>query len=590
VTAAARRSPADFLWFLPSAGDQRYLGSTIGARAATPAYLRQVAVAADQLGFSGALMPTGAHCADAWITAASLAPVTERLRLLVALRPGLTLPAESARQAVTLDRISEGRLLLNVVTGGSTEILQKDGDFLDKQSRYARTAEFLHVVRQLWSSSEPVTFTGDHIGVEGAALNNRPDPVPAVFFGGSSGPAGPVAAKYSDVYLTWGEPLAAVGQKLDWVGGLAAEHGRTLRYGLRIHVISRDTSAQAWAEADRLLEGIDPADVARMQANLARSESEGQRRMVELRGGSNDRLVIAPNLWAGVGLVRGGAGTALVGSHAEVADRLAEYAQLGITHFVLSGYPHLLVGEPDDHHLALRLGGVEPEPRPRRAVGLAEGQQVVEDRRQQVDRHDHVEGLGPAALARLLELQRADADEVAGRADQRGAAPVRMRWRHEDGFVQRVLPVASEGLAGDDVPGERMRPPTGSAGHDSAPDLGLVRSAEGQRRQVEPPQRLDQAESGLIVEAEHMPLDRAALAAMNPNRLGFHDQVADGQDQPLVDQDAVSGALGSQGLRRESFGRHQRMQPHHGIERPVQIEAVVPRLGLSRRRDLVSTQ
>ncbi|ORB90804.1 LLM class flavin-dependent oxidoreductase [Mycobacterium persicum] len=336
-----------FHWFLPTYGDSRNLvagghGTAMrGDRPATLKYLHQICAAAETNGFEAVLTPTGLWCEDAWLTTAMLVERTETLKFLVALRPGLTSPTLAAQMAGTFQRQSGGRLLLNVVTGGEPHEQRAYGDFLDKQSRYARTAEFLHVVRQLWSSSEPVTFTGDHIGVEGAALNNRPDPVPAVFFGGSSGPAGPVAAKYSDVYLTWGEPVAAVGQKLDWVGGLAAEHGRTLRYGLRIHVISRDTSAQAWAEADRLLEGIDPADVARMQANLARSESEGQRRMVELRGGSNDRLVIAPNLWAGVGLVRGGAGTALVGSHDEVADRLAEYAQLGITHFVLSGYPHL---------------------------------------------------------------------------------------------------------------------------------------------------------------------------------------------------------------------------------------------------------
>jgi alkanesulfonate monooxygenase len=199
----------------------------------------------------------------------------------------------------------------------------------------------LDVVRQLWTSEAPVSFAGDHVRIEGAALNNRPDPVPPVFFGGSSGPAGPVAAKYADVYLTWGEPPPAVGEKLDWIRGLASNIGRELQYGLRIHVISRDTSEEAWAEADRLLAAVDPADVERVQASLARSESEGQRRMLSLHGGSSNRLLVGPNLWAGVGLVRGGAGTALVGSHAEVAERLVEYAELGIDHFILSGYPHL---------------------------------------------------------------------------------------------------------------------------------------------------------------------------------------------------------------------------------------------------------
>jgi alkanesulfonate monooxygenase len=162
-----------------------------------------------------------------------------------------------------------------------------------------------------------------------------------VYFGGSSGSAGPVAARYSDVYLTWGEPLSAVAEKLRWIEGLAADAGRTLSFGIRLHVISRDTSEDAWREAGRLIAHASDDMVATVQAGLATSESEGLRRMRELHGGSRDRLEISPNLWAGVGLLRGGAGTALVGSHAEVADRIEEYADLGISEFILSGYPCL---------------------------------------------------------------------------------------------------------------------------------------------------------------------------------------------------------------------------------------------------------
>lgn len=336
-----------FHWFLPTYGDSRNLVagghgmSMHGDRPATLRYLRQVCAAAETNGFEGVLTPTGLWCEDAWLTTAMLVEDTETLKFLVAFRPGLLSPTLAAQMAATYQRHSHGRLLLNVVTGGEPHEQRAYGDFLDKEARYARTAEFLHVVRELWTSDEPVSFAGDHIRIEGAALNNRPDPLPPVFFGGSSAAAGPVAARYSDVYLTWGEPLAAVGEKLDWIRGLAGSNGRILQYGLRIHVISRNTSEEAWAEADRLLAAVDPADVERVQASLGRSESEGQRRMLNLHGGSSGSLLVAPNLWAGVGLVRGGAGTALVGSHVEVAERLVEYAQLGITHFILSGYPHL---------------------------------------------------------------------------------------------------------------------------------------------------------------------------------------------------------------------------------------------------------
>src|ERR1700748_2204024 len=158
------------------------------------------------------------------------------LKFLVAFRPGLLSPTLAAQMAGTFQRHSDGRLLLNVVTGGEPHEQQAYGDYLDKQARYARTAEFLDVVRQLWTSKEPVTFAGDHIRIEDVQLNTPPDPIPAVFFGGSSGSAGPVAANYSDVYLTWGEPLAAVGEKLDWIRGLAAEARRNLQIGLPVHV------------------------------------------------------------------------------------------------------------------------------------------------------------------------------------------------------------------------------------------------------------------------------------------------------------------------------------------------------------------
>ncbi|MGW6356817.1 LLM class flavin-dependent oxidoreductase [Streptomyces sp. NPDC055092] len=341
--------PLTFHWFLPTNGDSRHIvggghgvptGSAGGDRPASLAYLGQVARTAEQLGFDGALTPTGAWCEDAWLTTAMLVEQTERLKFLVAFRPGLVAPALAAQMAATYQRHSGGRLLLNVVTGGEDHEQRAYGDFLDKEARYARTDEFLHITRALWRG-ETVDFDGEHERVAEARLTRLPDPVPPVYFGGSSKAAGPVAARHSDVYLTWGEPPAQVAEKIDWIRTLAKAEGRDIRFGIRLHVIARDTAQEAWAQAHRLLSGIDPKIIANVQAGLARSGSEGQKRMLALHGGSADGLEIYPNLWAGVGLVRGGAGTALVGSHTEIADRIAEYHALGIDEFVLSGYPHV---------------------------------------------------------------------------------------------------------------------------------------------------------------------------------------------------------------------------------------------------------
>ncbi|ORV10668.1 LLM class flavin-dependent oxidoreductase [Mycobacterium celatum] len=342
-------------WFLTTYGDSRNLiagghGSTMrGDRPADLRYLIQLAQAAEINGFEAVLTPTGQWCEDAWLSTAMLLDATQSLKFLVALRPGLISPTLAAQMAATFQWQSQGRLLLNVVTGGESIEQRAFGDFLTKEARYERCAEFLDIVRRLWTSEDPVTFTGEHLRVEQASLARRPEPLPAVFFGGSSAEAGRVAARFADTYLTWGEPPEQVSDKLDRIRGLASAQGRVLGYGIRLHVISRDTSEQAWAEANRLLSGLDPHTVAAAQRSLARSESEGQQRMRQLHGGGGDftagadarSLEIYPNLWSGVGLVRGGAGTALVGSHQEVADRIAEYAALGLQHFILSGYPHL---------------------------------------------------------------------------------------------------------------------------------------------------------------------------------------------------------------------------------------------------------
>jgi alkanesulfonate monooxygenase len=339
----ASRRPLDFLWFLPTSGDGSYLGSARLARPGGHRYLREIAQAVDRLGYMGVLIPTGAGCEDAWITAASIATHTERLKFLVALRPGVTTPAQAARQAATFDRVSGGRLLLNVVVGGHPADLAGDGLFLGHDDRYEQAAEFLAIWRRLMTG-ETVDFTGKHLTARGGKLVFPPlqTPYPPLYFGGSSDPAQQLAAEQCDLYLTWGEPPAQVAEKLAAVRRRAAQTGRSIRFGIRLHLVVRETDAEAWAAADRLIAHLSDETIAVAQRKLVtESDSEGQRRMVALHNGDRTRLEVSPNLWAGVGLVRGGAGTALVGSAETVRDRIEEYRALGIDTIVASGFPHL---------------------------------------------------------------------------------------------------------------------------------------------------------------------------------------------------------------------------------------------------------
>lgn len=301
--------PAHVHWYLPTNGDDRgivgsgdgepHQGSAAAARSggrsrsASIDYLALIARAAEQLGYEAVLTPTGLWCEDAWIVTAALTQVTSRLRFLVAFRPGLISPTLAAHQAATFQRVSGGRLLLNIVTGGDSAEQRRLGDHLDHDQRYSRTAEFLTVLRGVAAADPPFTYTGQHYQVRDASVDVTPWGPPPVFFGGAS----PAAER---------------------------------------------------AEADRLLVGLDDARIIAHQAVFAASESVGQRRMAALHGGDRARLEVYPNVWAGYGLVRGGAGTAIVGSHEQVAERIEEYHALGVDHFILSGQPHL----EEAYHLA----------------------------------------------------------------------------------------------------------------------------------------------------------------------------------------------------------------------------------------------
>jgi alkanesulfonate monooxygenase len=340
--------PLHVHWFLPSHGDGREIAKRVTDDAPVDTvrrepdldYLIQVAKAADRLGFHGALTPTGLFCEDAWLVATALAGHTSRLRFLLALRPGAMAPMVCAQMAATFQRLSHGRLLFNIVNGGDADEQRRYGDWLDHDQRYARTAEFLDILERAWPG-RPFDFTGTHFRVA-AGLLTRPHPVrPPIYLGGSSPAARRTAGRHADVFLAWGEPPHGIAGLIKDARAEADRHGRELRFGSRFHVISRDTAAEAWQVAERLVNTIDPARITAAQERFRRSESDGQRRMAALHGGRADALEVYPNVWMGYGLVRPGAAATLVGSHEQVAERIEEYHALGLDHLVLSGQPHL---------------------------------------------------------------------------------------------------------------------------------------------------------------------------------------------------------------------------------------------------------
>ncbi|KUI25505.1 LLM class flavin-dependent oxidoreductase [Mycobacterium sp. GA-2829] len=338
-----------FHWYLPTHGDTTTIADNRGSASVraeshlepTLHNLTALGRAAEDYGFEAVLTPTGSHCEDSWIATAALAQHTRRLKYLVAFRPGVLSPTLAAQQVSTYQRFTGNRLALNVVTGGDDDEMRRYGDAIDKSARYRRTGEFLHVVRGIWTDPD-FSFHGEFYDIDAARTAYPLAQTPTVYFGGSSPEAIEVAARYADVYLTWGEPPDQVVEKIDRVRAAAARHGRILRFGVRLHTVARPTSAQAWQRAEELIAGLSADEVRRAHDRYLASGSEGQRRMAALTTGDlvdARSLEVHPGLWAGPSLLRDGAGTAVTGSYEEVAAVFEEYRRLGISEFVLSGYP-----------------------------------------------------------------------------------------------------------------------------------------------------------------------------------------------------------------------------------------------------------
>lgn len=359
----------EFFWRIPTHGDGRAVSSAgwnrgdwgeAGGRRTAPGardgvadgfryfdYAAQVARAAELAGFDGALIPSSFQSDEPWIMAAALAGETRRLRLMPAFQAAFVAPAYAAKMAATLQRISGGRLEWNIITGGSAPAQRAYGDFVPHDERYARTAEFLDVVAELWPGA-PVTREGRLYPLENGQLTQplARERKPGVYFSGASDAGLEVAAKHADTYLMWLEPIDAMRATMDRLNGLAARHGRRPRYGVRVDVFARDTEAEAWAEARRLWEAAErkPAQPGKSMASATGADSVGAQRQAALRPAgaqSFEDYIIGPNLWAGLGVVRPGPTVGIFGDHAQVAERLSDYVAAGVDNFILAANPHL---------------------------------------------------------------------------------------------------------------------------------------------------------------------------------------------------------------------------------------------------------
>lgn len=313
--------------------------ATIGETAIDRGYLRDFARAHEEHGFDRVLIGHFSTAPDAWAIAGYAAAQTERLGFLIAHRPGFVAPTLAARHATTLDHLTGGRIALHVITGGNEAEQRADGDWLDKEARYRRTDEYLDLLTRVWTSEEPFDHAGEFYRVEGAFSDVKPlqRPHPPLSFGGASGPAVVVGAKHADVYALWGEPLAAVRERLAAVRA-AAPPGRSPRFSLSLRLILAPTEAAAWDTARGYLERIVSLQGgAPDEAVMAQPGAVGSRRLLDFAA---EKETHDKRLWTPIAAATGAAGntTALVGTPDQVAESLLDYYDAGVSAFLIRGF------------------------------------------------------------------------------------------------------------------------------------------------------------------------------------------------------------------------------------------------------------
>ncbi|MEP6780827.1 MAG: LLM class flavin-dependent oxidoreductase [Gemmatimonadaceae bacterium] len=367
-TTTLPTSDLDLLWFCQLAADSEFIGGGT-LRKPTAAYLASLVETSAEMGFSSLLTATNYHAEhDAFTASVATLARTQGAGLLIAVRPGMFHPAIFAKMASTAAAMFPGRVRINVVTGSNPAENAMYGDNDEHDARYARTREWIHVVSRLWTERS-VDHEGTFYKMKGAVLEPKPSPMIPIYVGGHSEPAQQIAAELSDVYLLWADTVAGVAARLETMRVQEAIAGRQTKWGLRVHVIVRETEAEAWAAADRLISRVDASTRAAFIAAASKTDSEGQRRQLALASGNS--LVVEENLWAGVGLARTGVGLAIVGSPEQVEAKLRAYQALGISAFILSGYPHLEECRRFGELVMPRLRAREVVTRPVSGAGVA---------------------------------------------------------------------------------------------------------------------------------------------------------------------------------------------------------------------------
>jgi len=304
-------------------------------------YIRDFAQAAEAGGFDRVLVGYFSDGPDGFLLSATAAAHTTRLGFLLAHRPGFVAPTLAARKFATLDHVTHGRAAIHVISGGDDADQQRDGDWLPKDERYARTDEYVHILKRIWTDPGPVDHEGIYYRFKGAstAMRGVQQPHIPIYFGGASDAAITVAGRHADVYAFWGETHAQVRELTARVRAEAAKHGRNVRFSLSLRPILARSEDEAWARADRIKQRI--AEL-RARAGLPPREpaNEGSRRLLAAAA-QGERL--DKRLWTGAALLTGARGnsTSLVGTPAQVAEAMCDYYDLGITTFLIRGFDPL---------------------------------------------------------------------------------------------------------------------------------------------------------------------------------------------------------------------------------------------------------